>query len=616
MKNLLYLLLFLPIVSRAQSSFILPQDTVTHRNDLAISPTGDRIIIGEVAYEGQTSVDFDPGPAEKRLSLIGTDGGFGTYVASYTPAGELNFVFAINDPERVFTWVEAYYVETDNAGNIYLQGSYYGSADFDPGPDTYRLSASRPNEDRIFVASYTAAGEFRFALDFPHYDPPIHEWVKRKTFDVDGDGNVYVINTSLRAFDYDPGPGEYLSGTDRAVLASYDSTGALRYAFPTVRLPALLSVGHNGDFYLMSEFRSEDVGFDYDPSEDGEHYPDAKLDSTGTIIAAYDREGRFLFAHPFAGQLVSVDLMDGDADGNVYIAGFQSPVSTDYAPGPDTKWLRNPAENADVAMYLAKYTRQGELLLADTLADANPEDAYNYLMDYHLTPEGNLYLSGMLSASSVDFDRDPDAAAVVEGGVDLNHRAFVASYDANLDYRFAYTIDGTEGKYLRGRPLHFRIEPSGDCGEYVLMNDVALPQTIDFLPGDETFIPEPASETEDSYGVALVTTNYGSAVSTPNCDQLSNLGSAPGRSVTYPVTVSPNPSVSGIFTVDLSFAAGEVVHYLIVDVSGRVIRRGVVHETSVSFPLDMQAEPAGMYTVRFWDGESAAVAKVIRGGGR
>jgi hypothetical protein len=89
-----------------------------------------------IAGRFRTTVDFDAGPGTKIFTTIGpgADDGFVIRIGS---DGVLHWAAHIKG-----NMVYAIGCTLDNAGNIYVGGSYFFPADFDPGPGTYTLIAS------------------------------------------------------------------------------------------------------------------------------------------------------------------------------------------------------------------------------------------------------------------------------------------------------------------------------------------------------------------------------------------------------------------------------------------------------------------------------------------
>jgi hypothetical protein len=81
-------------------------------------------------------------------------------------------------------WESAYAIAVDNAGNTFLSGHFYSSADFDPGPAVFTLNAVASD---IFVLKLDFAGNFA--------------WVKQMggleggtsySIALDASGNIYT----------------------------------------------------------------------------------------------------------------------------------------------------------------------------------------------------------------------------------------------------------------------------------------------------------------------------------------------------------------------------------------------------------------------------------------
>src|SRR5262249_34496989 len=85
------------------------------------------------------NVDFDPGPGVYNFALSGNSDAF---ILKLDSSG--NFVWARHmggasgDAAKSMT--------IDAGGNIYLTGTFQGTADFDPGPGTYNMT-SNGNDD-------------------------------------------------------------------------------------------------------------------------------------------------------------------------------------------------------------------------------------------------------------------------------------------------------------------------------------------------------------------------------------------------------------------------------------------------------------------------------------
>ncbi|WP_116125465.1 T9SS type A sorting domain-containing protein [Lewinella sp. IMCC34183] len=597
--------LLLPGVAFAQSTFVLPVSDVSYRADMVMTPAGDRVLFGEVFLADTTSVDLDPGPGVTRLAYPKKKAGYAAYLASYAPDGKRNFSFLIGDAERSDAFVQAYYVDTDAEGNIYVQGTFHGSADFDPSAAVYRLSSPDPDTDRTFVASYTAAGELRFALDLPYYAAPKYELVDYRLFATDGAGNSYLVVYNTPDHDYDPGPGELRPDGNSAIILSYDRDGNYRFGFRTIRSPYVLGASSSGDFYVLGTFQPQDEGRDLDPTEGKEYYVDGTADSTRCLLIAYASDQTVNFAHAFPGVHPYPDFIDGDAAGNVYLTGSIF-ATTEVAPGPETHYLEVPVDYGDPDLFLAKYSRKGTLLRAVLLEDRDPADAFEYFYDHRLLDDGTLYLSGFLGGKNVDFDPSPTAETVLSGNDDYRYRTFVAGYDADLNLNFAHALAGTEGEEnSRYRPaMHLAAGGRGDCRGYGLLGTVRLPLAGGFGPVPGAEQPVVHNPGKDSLGLLLTLTTD------PGCGAVTRVRE--NLPVTAAPRIAPNPSATGHFRVYLETAAP--VPYRVTDVSGRAVATGTLTPAADGvMTVDLGRVPPGIYAAEFLlEGAPATARLVVR----
>ena len=117
---------------------------------LTVDPQGNVTLTGRF----KKTVDFDPGDGVAELTAIGAD----AFVASYDSAGAFRYAFSFGGGSEADA---GYDVASDRDGNVYVTGTFQGTADFDPGDGIAALSSIGTD---AFVASYTSGGAYRFAF--------------------------------------------------------------------------------------------------------------------------------------------------------------------------------------------------------------------------------------------------------------------------------------------------------------------------------------------------------------------------------------------------------------------------------------------------------------------
>jgi gliding motility-associated-like protein len=160
---------------------------------LALDAAGNIYTTGY--YSG--TFDFDPGPGIYNL----TSGAQNMYISKLDASG--NFVWAI----QVNATAEG--IAVDNAGNVYTTGLFSNTADFDPGPGMYNLTASG-NKD-LFVLKLDQAGNFIWAEDLGGIGE-----ASGYSLALDATGNVYMTGTFKGTIVFSPG----------TCLGTFTSTGS------------------------------------------------------------------------------------------------------------------------------------------------------------------------------------------------------------------------------------------------------------------------------------------------------------------------------------------------------------------------------------------------------
>lgn len=160
------------------------------------------------------TVDFDPGGGISTRTSSGTRD---IYVAQFDTMGALVSVIS-------FGGVNGEGVDDlapDDSGGVFVTGSFFGGADFDPGAGT--LNRTSEGGADMFLARYNATDSVVFAHAFGT------SGVERGTcVRSDGAGGVYVTGTVSNTIDFDPGAATFdviSNGSNDALLAHYTGSG-------------------------------------------------------------------------------------------------------------------------------------------------------------------------------------------------------------------------------------------------------------------------------------------------------------------------------------------------------------------------------------------------------
>ncbi len=147
--------------------------------------------------------DADPGSGVTELvSEPGETGSLGSaYVIKFDASGNLTWARAFNNrqyPYEDFAYISA--TALNNLGEFYAVGSYHGTTDFDPAPDTeFQLAAVNYSSD-IFLFKLDAFGNFSWAVSMGGEDDD-----GASDLALDHAGNIYVAGWFSETADLAPG---------------------------------------------------------------------------------------------------------------------------------------------------------------------------------------------------------------------------------------------------------------------------------------------------------------------------------------------------------------------------------------------------------------------------
>ncbi len=170
--------------------------------DIALDGSGYLYLTGYFT----NTVDFDPGSGTTNLTSTGRSSD--AFLAKYDTSGKYVWVKQI---ECTYD-VSGRNLAMDQAGNIYLGGTFRDTMDANPGSGVASLTTIRtlPN---TYISRYDSAGNYIWAKNIESSGTS-NAQVIMSGIDVDRVGNVYFTGTFRDSVDFDPGPGTYYLNTD------------------------------------------------------------------------------------------------------------------------------------------------------------------------------------------------------------------------------------------------------------------------------------------------------------------------------------------------------------------------------------------------------------------
>lgn len=324
-------------------------------------------------------------------------------------------------------------VKTDNSGNVYIGGTFYGTTDFDPGPGIQSRTSAGSGDG--YIAKYDANGNFLAVYTFSN-----NLDCRLIAIDIDNLGNIVATGHFEGTVDFDPTAGFYglssPSGYDFFVLklnANGTFAWAVKIGAASVNdLGLAISIDLNNSVLVTGQFNSST---DFDPglgvttltaTTGGDAYI-LKLSSTGV----------FSWAINIGNSPSSNDrglCIHCDAVGNAIVGGiFQG--TCDFDPSAATNTLVSTGIQSG---FLAKY---GGALGGFMFAKKFDGTGVSTINDFNINPSGDLYVAATFTGS---IDADPGAGvSIVSTGTTVNTDLFVVKLNALGNFVWANKIGGT-----------------------------------------------------------------------------------------------------------------------------------------------------------------------------
>jgi len=410
-------------------------------HDIAIDPNGSGDIYLTGGFEGTT--DFDPGPGTFTLST-GSSNDVGTFVAKFNGSGDFIWAKAMVGVAGTYGSPYSMAIDPTGSGAIYTTGRFGGKVDFDPGPNTFNLTAVGNND--IFISKLDTAGNFVWARTM---GGPADDFGVSLAYDPEGSGSVYTTGQFRGTVDFDPGDTATFNliskGNYDIFISKLDSEGNFLWAkrFGSVGIDVSRAIAFDptgiGGVYTTGQFYGT---VDFDPGDSTtfnliaaghqENYI-SKLDPSGNFIWAkqmgtvnlgeFDRDG-------------SIDL-DLEGSGEVYVTNLFV-GKQDFVPGDTLTSV------GDHDVFISKLSDSGEVNWAGAMGGPSLDEC----IDIAVQPggSGNIFTLGMFQGT-VDFDPGLDSVEVPSSaGKDI----FISLLNSSGKFQWVKTIKGVANEYGQG----------------------------------------------------------------------------------------------------------------------------------------------------------------------
>lgn len=381
-----------------------------------LDPSGNFIWakqFGNADFDRCTSITLDPSGnvfATGRLSsLIDFDPSAASTYTLYSYPYTSTFVLKL-DANGDFIWAKKIgegtgagfgnSITTDQNGNPYITGYFYGTADFDPTATVLNITASGNTQD-AYIAKLDINGNLKWAKSFGG-----NNFDEGTSNTIDSKGNVYTTGYFSGTADFDPSNSTTYSltsaGGNDAFVAKLDSLGNFIWASKIGSGfedgGSSISIGQNDEVYLSGYFV---YICDFNPSTSGTY----TLTSNGSkdgFINKMDENGNFMWNARFGA--ISEDRassISNDNSGNVYITGFYE-RTTDFDPSSTIFNLSGNTGNSDAfVLKLNDIGTSTSIIKKDSSNDKfsiypNPSNGFVNFQSNEDNVSGNIIVTNLL----------------------------------------------------------------------------------------------------------------------------------------------------------------------------------------------------------------------------
>lgn len=587
-------------------------------------PSGNVILAGD--YYG--TVDFDPGSGTAILTHS-TGSGF-AFVAKYTSTGD--FIWAKEITASLYSTANS--VDVDNAGNVYLAGSFVYTADLDPGSGVTSVTTFnnegfmvKLNSSGNLVYAYhttcqnSSSSASLFSIRVNSFGEAIITGYEDGQVDFDATSGTTILNT--------------LAGDYQNVVIKLTTTGTLDWVKDCTTPFRDIEVDADNQIVLYALTYG---GFDIDP---GTGTIAAPSSATNILYRLDYPSGNLLDYYFFnsSSYMSPSDIAMDQNKKNVFLFGTYD-GTIDFDLGSGTLNLTSPGITEDCG-YIAKFNfTTGTSEWAKNIG-GDSDTIYYGPESVYCDMDGNVYAIGSFEGV---IDVDPGTSTVLFNSD--NAAGIIVKLDSLGNYRWAYQFadlltticsDASENLYLGGlfyTTVDFDLGPgtasytnigSGDAFVTKWKNcdlDTSVTQTL------STFSVEVPSancsyqwfdcvsggplsgETNSNYtatvnGVYQVSITNGTCVFYSDCYSITNVGLDEPNDNNL-ITMYPNPTNNELH-INTTLPMKKIGLY---NVTGKLMAE--YNSISTTQTITLTNYPSGIYWLHITTEESQNVYEIIK----
>lgn len=369
----------------------------------------------------QKTIDLDPSANTVNKVSNGLED---CYIQKLDVNGKLKWAVSFGSDQTEIP----YSVSVDKSGNVFAIGFFQDTVDFDPGPNSYKISNAL-QAPSLFILKLDSNGGFVWAKALQN----VFSTVSKSAISLDN--NLVIAGTYEKTVDFDPDAGttNLTAGTDikNAFVCKYNNTtGALVWAkdFRTAQQYVELndvSIDKAGNILTCGFY---ETSVDFDPSGGtytlSPNYPNFQE----AYVCKLNTNGGLIWAKSFDGSSVQAYRVSTDASDNVCIGGTFYAIA-DFDPGAG-EFLESSSNSN---LYLAKLDKNGLFKWVNNI-QVNLAST-SFIKSVSLDLFDNIVIAGNFT-DTVDFD--PTYAGKLKlGSGKYIPSIFIAKYKSDGTFVYA-----------------------------------------------------------------------------------------------------------------------------------------------------------------------------------